>query len=369
MIAWVAANIVEEFSQRALEAQALAHPVHFALDPRHFAKAKLMDGFGIELDRGLAFDRPEIEPGAALHRRNPDRLARRGEVFVVEEAAQPAVNGVDLVADNAEVEPLQFVAPFGRNRIREIPHGRGKGRFLHWLGQDRIDLGDHVASGQPGFDHTAVDPLAEADNRVVEDLGEDPHEFEVAAIFRLTGIAQRAAFRDQRRQFDMHTPEMGEGPHHDQREHVGLQPHRGFALVAQEDVIRNLPLGAELGAVDPAQRGQHPFDQHPPATQRRIGEGLAQRHQVGLAAAIDQSPGIERILAPGNFAEQRHQSAVFARLGGDHAGGAGCPGRHHSQPGTRRQARGKLPPGQFEVHSITPICACGTTWSARISRL
>ena len=199
---------------------------------------------------------------------SPIAVARAGQIFVLQEIAQPPVGRVDAVADDLEMRlpeprPLRL-----RHRLGEVLHRAGKGRLLGRRVELRVELADHVADGELGVDHAGGEALAEA----ADDPVEQRHELAVPLqiVLVILDVAKRRrvpAGGEDRVKESAARSEMVDRAHAGEREQVRLKVAQIVLALIFEDVVGE-PVGrVERIAVDRRQRPQVPAP--PPSARRR----------------------------------------------------------------------------------------------------
>ena len=162
------------------------------------------------------------------------------------------------------------------------------------MGQQGIDLRDHVAHSQPGIDHTAVQPLPEPQHGVVQHGRKRPVEPQVAAIIGLALKRDRPAAGQQGRKLHVQPAEVFQRADGRERDQVRPQPVLFLALGGQECVIGNLPFGAQCGAVDPGEGRKRQLARLARRAQLRVGEDLRQFITADLPAVKQRAERVDR---------------------------------------------------------------------------
>ena len=191
-----------------------------------------------------------VEHRPALHVLQPDAVAGPRQVAVADEVAQPGQRRPDLGRDRLGISGLQ-PRPVGfRNLGREIGDRPVEAAALDAFGQHRVELLDDVGHDQPGLHHARRQALLHPGDRAVGEPDEivEPGE---AVLIVLDGLERRDALAGaELREEGVEAVEMVDRPDHGGGEDLALQPAQVHAPLPFEDVVGDLLVGAQRGAVD-----------------------------------------------------------------------------------------------------------------------
>ena len=246
----VGAQMLEKFLQRALEPDLGLDRFHLAVDPRHFGQAQLVDIIGGQRQRRQFLDRRPVQDVATLHARNSHLFARDGQIFVLQEIAQPDIGRLDLIADHRLIFGGQALAISGGDRVGEFLDRAIEHRTLNPLLDLRVELADHVVDGHLRLDDARLHALAEPADRPI-----DQRHIVLVALQIILVIGQRLErcrplARGEGRVEGVKAREMVDRAHRGQCEHFGRKPFQPQLCLPFEHVIGDLVGGVERRAVD-----------------------------------------------------------------------------------------------------------------------
>ena len=302
----IGAQVPEEFGQRTPEPDLRLLRLHLAQDARHLRQPQPVHRVRLHRQGRVALDKILVQRRAARQRRHSHRVARAGQILVLEKHAQPLVRGVQHALHLTLIGRRQPRPVRRRHRVREGLDRHVEKRSLDAPGQQIVDLPDDVPDHQFGRRDPPRQARPRPDDHAVDHLRVLRVAEQVVVVIRHRLERRAALARRDLRVEGLEAPEMVDGQHvgdPPQRRRVGAQLD---LVVGAEHVIGDPVHRRQLAPVDPAQPLQVPFDRPSLLLLGRIGQifadpvGIAQvaaqqrldrvALQVGLVAFREQPP-------------------------------------------------------------------------------